>query len=577
MSRILQPPCDISMSDWEESFVTFIEDTLWERYWKDSCLYYQPQGENQWPDFVLYSKNTCGIIICEVKDWSLSQIINYDGKEFTHNAYWWEEKYKNDKYRTWQNELVNLLNKCESDLGKIIPSTYITIFPNIERNEFDKKFSHQTSLKPQNWLHWAQLFKEDLEFIIWTDEEKYKKLELIKALRYYKDINLINSEQEKKIRYGIDNFKSLQNQTSFDKKNFHQMSISIDDIPDFNDIIVLDKRQEYEAKRIGGWYRFIEWIAWSGKTVILLARLKYIKDNFPWAKLLLLCHNSSLKEYFSKIIEKNENMDIFTFSGFWTKMGCSMTCLLDKEWQQFWEIILDKIQNDKKYIGFYDYIFVDEWQDFYPSWWDVIYTIAKGEDKYTKQVMIAFDDSQDCQSTWIKSYKEIFSVKWTWRVTLLSHCYRTTKQIGSMALKLFSSNLPPYLEGIEYYFNEWDAPKRITYSWNYLEWISAMNWEIRKLLSQGYKTEEICIILPSQIYDKEKNIFSKINEYKVITKTTNYSKWLEYRAIFLARFDELENTEKNRMALYVAITRAKEKLYIIYNKNTPWVIEPLLL
>ena len=63
------------------------------------------------------------------------------------------------------------------------------------------------------------------------------------------------------------------------------------------DLVVLDRRQENNARKIGEGHRIIYGVAGSGKTVLLISRSKWLNDRDPDAKILLLCYNVSLSAY----------------------------------------------------------------------------------------------------------------------------------------------------------------------------------------------------------------------------------------------------------------------------------------
>ena len=52
------------------------------------------------------------------------------------------------------------------------------------------------------------------------------------------------------------------------------------------------------------------------------------------------------------------------------------------------------MKEDKKLQKIYDYIFVDEGQDFRPSIGKMVELMAKGDDFKTKNVVVAFNDFQ---------------------------------------------------------------------------------------------------------------------------------------------------------------------------------------
>ena len=81
---------------------------------------------------------------------------------------------------------------------------------------------------------------------------------------------------------------------------------------------MLDRRQENNARKIGEGHRIIYGVAGSGKTVLLIARAKWLHERDPHAKILLLCYNVSLKAYLKHILKDYPRINVFHFDG-WVK------------------------------------------------------------------------------------------------------------------------------------------------------------------------------------------------------------------------------------------------------------------
>ena len=83
-------------------------------------------------------------------------------------------------------------------------------------------------------------------------------------------------------------------------------------------LVVLDRKQENNARKIGEGHRIIYGVAGAGKTVLLIARAKWLHDRDPGAKILLLCYNVVLSVYLKNVLKDYPRIDVFHFDG-WVK------------------------------------------------------------------------------------------------------------------------------------------------------------------------------------------------------------------------------------------------------------------
>jgi superfamily I DNA/RNA helicase len=76
---------------------------------------------------------------------------------------------------------------------------------------------------------------------------------------------------------------------------------------------VLDAKQEQKARNIGPGHRLIFGVAGSGKTTILIARAKYLAEQSPDKRGLVLCFNRPLATYLKVQLADFANVAVQTF------------------------------------------------------------------------------------------------------------------------------------------------------------------------------------------------------------------------------------------------------------------------
>ena len=92
---------------------------------------------------------------------------------------------------------------------------------------------------------------------------------------------------------------------------------------------------------------------------------------------------------------------------------------------------------------------------------------------------------------------------------------------------------------------------------------------IQTLLSKNIPFSKISLLSPKKLENSVVNNSDKIKEWLSIglTFSTIHSfKGLENTYVLLFDFDEISSVESQRL-LYVGISRAKQKLYIVLNNN----------
>ena len=96
--------------------------------------------------------------------------------------------------------------------------------------------------------------------------------------------------------------------------------------------------------------------------------------------------------------------------------------------------------------------------------------------------------------------------------------------------------------------------------------------ELRRLLNKGIKYDEIAILYRNHyVINELKDALYNTYILDVNLLTIHQSKGLEFKAVFIIGLNEgilpMEEIEEERRLLYVAITRAKDYLYLLVNKE----------
>lgn len=238
-------------------------------------------------------------------------------------------------------------------------------------------------------------------------------------------------------------------------------------------------------------------------------------------------------------------------------------------------ILIDKLKRDKLYLNniskTYKYIFVDEFQDTSLVQFELLKLLSKE----ALQVFCVGDPNQSIYSfrgaskEVINKYLKEFNAQ----TYLLNENYRS----GSNILNI-SNNLIKYNSD---YF-KFDLISKVGFDDEvvlkyFIDEIMQADFiisEIRKLLEEDFYQTEIAVIyrnhyLGNIVKQKlEETYFEKIN-----TLTIHQAKGLEFDCVFIIGLEENNlpfmnaDIEEERRLFYVAVTRARKRLYLLVNLN----------
>ncbi|CAA6816618.1 MAG: DNA helicase, partial [uncultured Sulfurovum sp.] len=218
-------------------------------------------------------------------------------------------------------------------------------------------------------------------------------------------------------------------------------------------ILGLDIEQERFAKSLPLGHYIITGIPGSGKTVALLSRAIYLAKLHPEWNILIMTYNKSLKSQLNLKLESiKEELDILDISignievsNFHQKAmelsSLSFSNYKSKS-EEFWRDILpnDAIKRAKPK---YDAILVDEYQDFYKNWFELILKllITHEEDgKSYQNLFLAGDRLQSIYNPNEINWKQDIGLDMRGRAKLLKTSYRITKEHITLGLSILAKS-----------------------------------------------------------------------------------------------------------------------------------------
>lgn len=259
-------------------------------------VYYEPNLKGSRPDFTIISREF-GLLIVELKGWQPNQILNANGNSFTI-------KYRSGKSFRIENELSPLeqsrgyfrkaldrfkefsilTNPSGKYRGKLVfPVGFGVVMANIlfkraRANNIDAILSPPQVAYRDELVNWESIDAEQFVFRLKQMFDRTWKF------------TPLTDDQFSTIK-GI-----LHPERSVKKQLAGRLSVppDVELLPDSYVIKTLDAEQERLAMKIRSGHQLIHGVAGSGKTIILIARAKYLIDRYPDKKILVLCFSSTL-------------------------------------------------------------------------------------------------------------------------------------------------------------------------------------------------------------------------------------------------------------------------------------------
>ena len=579
----------------------------------DYLVYYEPNIKNRRPDFIIIAPDL-GVIVIEVKGWKYDQIISVNDKEIhlirdnreVCDIHPLEQalKYQWRLVSACENSPKRSLLFRQEGIHKnkfFFPFCHFVILSNITRDRIERQEEPNLYeiFKPENTL-----FRDQMLNLKEASPEKIKKT-FMQFFEPWWPITPLTEEQVDVLRLII--------HPEIVPSPLQSRSSATGESNQFQELKILDRKQENNARRIGEGHRIIYGVAGSGKTVILISRSKWLHDENLSARILLVCYNVVLSVYLKHVLEKYPRIDVFHFDG-WarhngiTRQVVSQSPKILEDDVSLGIRLLEHLKQQQGDYRRYDAILVDEAQDFPPIWFTcILEALTNPEDG---DLLIVCDGNQGIRLIDSISWKSL-GIKAQGRTIHqafdLDRNYRNTYEILKLASHFTVKNPKNDEDSISIIpvnpnLAMRHGGKPVLYSCRHREEecnkiIDLVQRFLGGKISFNEKPieitpSEIGILYPKKMVKDNESFQNFIRELQSTTPVTwlneNYysrlkvfdrfvklqtvasSKGLQYRLVILMWADLFEphsssDIELEQRRLYVAITRASDILIITYS------------
>lgn len=199
-------------------------------------------------------------------------------------------------------------------------------------------------------------------------------------------------------------------------------------------IKTMDLEQERHARTLGAGHRLLFGVAGSGKTIVLLARARFLSEALPKGRILVLCFNVAFKRYLAAVLEDCANIDVYTFHGWGARNGLPWS---GQKPDDYGARLRDILQNDGRDEAAFDAVLIDEAQDFEPTWFQCV-TKAMKEPRHG-DLLIVGDRNQTNYRLGRISWKDL-GIEAKGRSRILRRNYRNTRPIQAAAAAFSESD-----------------------------------------------------------------------------------------------------------------------------------------
>jgi hypothetical protein len=585
----------------------------------DYLVYYEPNIDNRHPDFIVIAPDL-GVIIIEVKGWYLDDIVQGDHKLVTIN-YDNRERQEIHPLEQARNYMWRLAAACEKSPMRaqlfqkegrhknkfFFPFCHFVVLSNISRDNILRRKDQDISqiFKMDNTL-----FRDELIALENASAGDIRNT-LMRFFDPYWEITPFTLQQVDVLRSIIHPEIILSYVPS--------KTLTEKEAEKCFDLMVLDRRQENNARRIGEGHRIIYGVAGSGKTVLLIARAKWLTEHDPHSRILLLCYNVVLSVYLKHVLKDHPRINVFHFDGWAKHNGISPRSKDPKTGKMEDDFILgnrllEHLRNRAGDSRKYDAILVDEAQDFPPVWFSCLLEALK--DPLDGDLLIVCDGNQGIRLIDSVSWKSL-GIKAQGRTIHqafdLDRNYRNTREILQLAAHFTIKDAKNDEDSISIVpvdpsQAQRRGPKPGLYNCkDRAEECQKIISIIKQFLegSVSYNNSPISVhpqeigILYSKKLFKDEGIFKdflkelatlapvtwlsegyysrmKLFEPSIKVQTVDSAKGLQYKIVFVMWADLFEpqtraDQETQQRKLYVAMTRASDVLILTYSKDNEFI------
>jgi len=572
--------------------------------------WYSPDVEEKKPDFVLFSREL-GLLILEVKDWALDQILEVYPHYFIVKKGGKAESNPNPLQQA-RSYRISLIEKIRND-GRLvskdpkhhgnpkIPINCGVVFPNINRDEYVRKELLKDEISPQRVF-----FLNDLHPESNICRDRTGKC-------FFEAINQMFS---RKFRFNITEheYKILKSLLHRGGRLHEPERSSIGFAEQYERLRILDDYQERLARKYDGGHRIICGPSGTGKTMVLVHKVSFLKKYNPAIKrILFVCYNITLVNYIKRLLSEKQvglgdgGVEVYHFYELCSKI-LDTEIEYEKQEGRYYEdaVELTLLRLEDEDIK-YDAILVDEGQDFSDDMYKVVTSLLN---KDTNSFTIVLDEDQNLYRRKL-SWKEV-GVQARGRVHKLSYVYRNTIETSRFANSFIekyseqdeSAQLELFPDSFDFHGPEPEMKRHksieetVSYVTDKIDYLankeefpfseiaiiyakkSFKDEEIRslpKMFGEALSSKGIMHYWASEDYRSKRSY--DITTDSVTISTIHSTKGLDYACVFLVGLDSLEpdgwDKHQIRNMTNVAIRRARYCLFIPYTKENE-VISRLL-
>ena len=577
----------------------------------DYIVWYTPDLQGEEPDFIIYN-DTIGLIILEVKDWSLNQILEADRKNFKLFMNGKEQNRKNPLFQAQgyfhacRDAICKdgrLVSEYPASFGNPkIPINCGVVFTNINKFEYRERNLAEI-IEERQIFFWDDLHPESPLF-----QDRTGKLFHIELQSKFPPLFTFNLTGKEKIHLKqiIFPIVRIEQPRRPAQTEYSEMEMRIS---------ALDHHQETIARRYDGGHHIFKGPSGSGKTLVLINKAYFLQRYNPKIrKILFVCFNITLVNYIKRMLAEKRvsfgknGIEVVHFYELCDRLLEDKVEFENQDSDYFSLVLEEALENVKKSEK-YDAILIDEAQDFSD---DMLQLIVKLLNPSTNSLTIALDENQNIYSrkrNWSK-----IGVHARGRTHSLSFVYRTTRELTDFAYKLAKNftddNQKAESPQLKMFpdFLEFSGPAPILQQFpNIDEVLSFITKKIVSLsLDDGYLLSEIAVLYGTSKFpgnsSTNKNLIDLIDKYfseagilykfasedyrakrsfditseSVTVSTIHSVKGYDFAAVFIIGLDWLEEGRWDRLQIdrlvYVGVTRARYKLYLPYVRKNRVIV-----